>query len=1055
MPLDEAQTAADLRTAYDEGYRSIAIVLMHGYRYPGARAAGRGAGARAGFTQVSVSHEVSPLMKLVGARRHHGGRRLSVADPAPLRRAGRRRAARRAPDVHAVERRPDRRAPLPGQGCDPVRARRAASSARCAPRPRPASTGSSASTWAAPRPMCRTMRASCERAFETQVAGVRMRAPMMSIHTVAAGGGSILHFDGARYRVGPDSAGRQSRPGVLPARRAAHRHRLQRDAGQDTAAVFPARVRRRRRRAARSAMRWRAGSPSWPETNRATGDAHAGAGGRRLRRDRGRQHGQRDQADLGAARPRRDRLHAVLLRRRRRPACLPGGRRAGHDARLHPSARRRAVGLRHGAGRPDRDARAGGGSEAARTLRACEDTLEALAQRGARRAACARACRRTRVRAVRRVHLQLRRHRHCADRAASARRPRWCGSSRRPTASTSPSSCPGKPLIAEAVSVEAIGASGAADRRKRAGRARRSRPRPATVRHVHRRPLARQRRSTGATTSRPGEPHRRPGDHRRGERDHRGRAGLAGRASRRSIIWCWSASTARPQRPRHRHHRRPGDARDLQQPVTCRSPSRWGCGCRTPPTRSTSRSGWISPARCSTRDGNLIANAPHMPVHLGSMGESIKTVMRAERRQDEAGRRLRAQRTLQRRHAPARRHRDHAGVRRAGTEILFYVGSRGHHADIGGITPGSMPPDSQGGGGGGRADRQLPAGRGRAACASRKRVALLASGKYPARNVQQNMADLRAQIAANEKGVQELRRMVEHFGLDVVRAYMRHVQDNAEESVRRVIDVLKDGAFELPDGQRRGDQGDDHDRPATGAARGSISPAPRRSCPTTSTRPSAVCMAAVLYVFRTLVDDDIPLNAGCLKPLEVIIPEGSMLRPRYPAAVVAGQRRDLAVHHRRAVRRARRDGGVAGHDEQLHLRQRSATSTTRPSPAARAPGRASTAPTCVQTHMTNSRLTDPEVLEWRFPVRLESFEIRRGSGGAGRLARRRRRGAPRALPRADDRGDPLRPPPGAPARHGGRRTRARRGATMCCGPTARSASSGPSTRPRWRRATCS
>ena len=310
-------------------------------------------------------------------------------------------------------------------------------------------------------------------------------------------------------------------------------------------------------------------------------------------------------------------------------------------------------------------------------------------------------------------------------------------------------------------------------------------------------------------------------------------------------------------------------------------------------------------------DGNLIANAPHMPVHLGSMSESIKTVIRAERRQDAAGRRLRAERSVQRRHAPARRDRDHAGVRSAGqTTVLFYVGSRGHHADIGGITPGSMPPFSTAIEEEGVLidnfllveRRPLPRGGDASRCCAR--------GPYPARNpAAEHRRPAGADRRQREGRAGAAARWSTQFGLDVVRAYMRHVQDNAEESVRRVIGALKDGAFALPLDNGARDQGR---RSRVGrdrrSARRSTSPAPRAQLPNNFNAPAAVSMAAVLYVFRTLVDDDIPLNAGCLKPLEVIIPEGSMLQPALPGRGGRRQRRDLAVHHRRALRRARRDG---------------------------------------------------------------------------------------------------------------------------------------------------
>jgi 5-oxoprolinase (ATP-hydrolysing) len=287
-------------------------------------------------------------------------------------------------------------------------------------------------------------------------------------------------------------------------------------------------------------------------------------------------------------------------------------------------------------------------------------------------------------------------------------------------------------------------------------------------------------------------------------------------------------------------------------------------------------------------DGNLIANAPHMPVHLGSMGESIKTVIR-----ENAGK-------MQPGDVYVLNDPYHGGTHLPDVTVitpvylgaaahdkpLFYVGSRGHHADIGGTTPGSMPPFST------RIEEEgvqinnvklVDQGVLREA----EMVALLQSGQYPSRNPQQNMADLKAQIAANEKGVQELRKMADQFGLDVVQAYMGHVQDNAEESVRRVITRLKDGTFTLP--LDNGAQIQVAIRVDTANRSAEIDFTGTSAQQTNNfNAPTAVCMAAVLYVFRTLVDDDIPLNAGCLKPLKVIIPPGSMLNPNPPASVVAG-----------------------------------------------------------------------------------------------------------------------------------------------------------------------
>jgi len=326
-----------------------------------------------------------------------------------------------------------------------------------------------------------------------------------------------------------------------------------------------------------------------------------------------------------------------------------------------------------------------------------------------------------------------------------------------------------------------------------------------------------------------------------------------------------------------------------------------------------------------------------------------------------------------------------------GREILFFVGSRGHHADVGGRTPGSMPPDSA------HIDEEgvlltdfplVGAGRMREEAL---RETLLAA-RYPARNPEQNVADLRAQIAANEKGREELTKMVAQFGLDVVHAYMRHVQDNAEESVRRVIGALHDGEFALP-----------LDNGATIRVRISVDRRERSAVvdfagtsaqqPNNFNAPLAVTTAAVLYVFRTLVDDEIPMNDGCLKPIEVRVPEGSMLNPRYPAAVVAGNVETsqcitnclygaLGVMAGSAPTMNNFTFGNERYQYYETISGGSGAGGRFDDKGALVGGFDGTS--VVQTHMTNSRLTDPEILETRFPVRLESFAIRAGSGGAGR-----------------------------------------------------------------------
>ncbi len=386
--------------------------------------------------------------------------------------------------------------------------------------------------------------------------------------------------------------------------------------------------------------------------------------------------------------------------------------------------------------------------------------------------------------------------------------------------------------------------------------------------------------------------------------------------------------------------------------------------------------------------GELIANAPHMPVHLGSMGESIKTVIRQNAQSMADG------------DVFVLNDPYHGGTHLPDITVItpvylgavptFYVGSRGHHADVGGTSPGSMPPfstriEEEGV----QIDNVKLVDRG--VLREAEMTALLASGPYPSRNPQQNMADLKAQIAANEKGVQELRKMVAQFGLDVVQAYMRHVQDNAEESVRRVVTRLRDGSFTLPlDNGARIQVAIRVDAAGRSAVVDFTGTSPQQD--NNFNAPTAVCMAAVLYVFRTLVDDDIPLNAGCLKPLEVIIPPGSMLNPDPPASVVAGNVETStcitnALYGALGVLAASQctmnnfTFGNARH--QYYETIAGGAPAGGELDAAGRPVNGFDGTSVVQTHMTNSRLTDPEVLEFRYPVRLESFEIRLGSGGAG------------------------------------------------------------------------
>jgi len=380
-------------------------------------------------------------------------------------------------------------------------------------------------------------------------------------------------------------------------------------------------------------------------------------------------------------------------------------------------------------------------------------------------------------------------------------------------------------------------------------------------------------------------------------------------------------------------------------------------------------------------DGSLVANAPHMPVHLGSMDRAVETIIRENAGRIQPG-------DVYAINAPYNggTHLPDITVCTpvfddAELEILFWVASRGHHADVGGISPGSMSPDAKTiEEEGVYIDNFKVVDRGH--FRETELYALLTGAKYPARNALQNVNDLKAQIAANEKGVQELRKMTGHFTLPVVKAYMQHVQDNAAESVRRVIDRLHDSefAYEMDQGTviRVKITVDKEKREATVDF---TSTSPQQ--PTNFNAPEPVTRAAVLYVFRVMVDDDIPMNAGCLRPINIVIPPRSMLSPEYPAAVVAGNVEvsqavtDTLFGALGALAAAQ---GTMNNLNFGNARYQYYETICSGSPAG--PGFPGT--DAVHTHMTNTRLTDPEVLEFRYPVVLEDFHIRAGSGGRGK-----------------------------------------------------------------------
>jgi 5-oxoprolinase (ATP-hydrolysing) len=967
LPLDAEQAKRELERAYAEGYRSVAIVFMHGYRYTEHERRVAELAKDAGFAQISVSHHVSPLMKLVG----RGDTTVVDAYLSPiLRRYVDQVAAELAgvrlffmqsngglADAHRFQ---GKDAILSGPAGGIVGAAR---TAQAAGYERiigfdMGGTSTDVSHYAG----------TLEREFETRVAGVRMRAPMMSIHTVAAGGGSVLHFDGARYRVGPDSAG--ANPGPACYRRGGPLTVT--DANVMLGKIQPA---------------------FFPAVFGPSGDQPLDAGvvkrefeklAREIPDGRNAEQAAEGYVQIAVGNMANAIKHISVQRghdvTRYTLNCFGGA--AGQHACLvadalgmtrvfiHPFA---GVLSAYGMGLADQTVM----RERAVETRlddsgALEDLAEELAS-AAREELVMQGVPPERVRVERRAHLKYdgtdtalivklaARHQMIAEFEAAYRQ-------------QFSFLMPERALIAEAVSVEAIAPGDTAVEKRAPTRS------PAS-------PAQRVRVFTG------GRWHEAP-LYRRAELavgQHIDGPAIIAEANATTVVEPeWRATVT-----------------DLDHLVLTRTRPRVtaaAIGTDVDPVRleifnnlfmsiaeqmglrlqNTAYSVNIKERldfSCAIfdRSGNLIANAPHMPVHLGSMSESIKTVIRENAGRIKPG-------NVYVLNAPYNggTHLPDVTVITPvfrGSEILFYVGSRGHHADIGGITPGSMPPASKVVEEEGvLIDNFLLVEQGR--FREQETLKLLTSGRYPVRNVAQNVADLRAQIAANEKGAQELGRMVEEFGLEVVQAYMGHVQANAEESVRRVIGVLKDGCFEKP-----------LDNGALIRVRITIG-ADRRSAtidftgtsaqlPNNFNAPSAVCMAAVLYVFRTLVDADIPLNSGCLKPLNVIIPQGSMLQPRYPAAVVAGnvetsQCITEALYGALAVMASAQgtmNNFTFGNERYQYYETVGGGSGAGPG---------YDGADVVQTHMTNSRLTDPEVLEWRFPVRLESYEIRHGSGGRGR-----------------------------------------------------------------------
>jgi 5-oxoprolinase (ATP-hydrolysing) len=1001
-PLDRAALHAGLQAAFADGLRSCAIVFLHGYRHVEHELAAESLARQIGFTQISVSHRVSPLMKLVP----RGDTTVVDAYLSPILRRYVDRVAQSMPGVplffmqssgglaqaHHFQGKDAILSGPAGGIVGMVRTAQAAGHSKLIGFDM-GGTSTDVSHFAG----------EYERAFDTEVGGVRVRAPMMSIHTIAAGGGSIIRFDGARLRVGPESAG--ASPGPASYRRAGpltitdanvFLGRIQADyfprvfgpgadESLDTGVVaqgFAALAQRMSAAAnnsispeqvAAGALQIAVGSMANAvkrisvmrgyDVSGYTLQCFGGAGG---------QHACQVADALGMTRVFIHPFAGVLSAYGMGLADQIVMQHAAVELELGEAGVQEA---RLSAERLKADARA-----------ALES--QGLGAAGALAGAPGAAG----LRFLARVHVRYR----GTDTALPVDLPMQGGPSaavaairegfeegyRRRFAFLMPDHA----LVIESVSLECIAPGTDA---------------PATIAADTAEPH-----STAPAADAAVSMYCFADDEPAGRRAARlfraeglragaaidGPAILAERNATTVVEPGWRASVTAAgcielQRTRPRVVRHAAGTEvdpvmlELFNNVFMNIAEQMGLRLQNTAYSVNIKERLDFSCALFDADGSLIANAPHMPVHLGSMSESVRSVIARN---------------------PDMRSGDvyvlndpyHGGTHLPDVTVVtpvylddgdahpsFFVASRGHHADIGGITPGSMPPFSASlAEEGVLIDNFKLIDRGTLRAGALQD--LLSGGVHPARNPAQNLADLRAQIAANEKGVQELKSTVMQFGADTVSAYMRHVQDNAEESVRRVITALTDGEFTLP-----------LDNGASIVVRVRVD-VRRRSAiidfsgtsaqlPNNFNAPRAITTAAVLYVFRTLVADDIPLNAGCLKPLHIILPDGCMLNPRSPAAVVAGNVETSSCVTNAlfgalgvmAASQCTMNNFTFGNAQHQYYETIAGGSGA---------GSEFAGTSVVQTHMTNSRLTDPEVLEFRFPVRLDSYVIRAGSGGTGR-----------------------------------------------------------------------
>jgi 5-oxoprolinase (ATP-hydrolysing) len=1001
VPLDLNSLRTPMQQAFDQGIRAVAIVLMHGYRFHEHERQAAALAREIGFTQVSVSHEVSPLMKLVG----RGDTTVVDAYLSPILRRYVARVAKelraskssfagltressdgdgRVEPGHDVQKRSASvrlmfmmssgglTAAHLFQGKDAILSGPAGGVVGMVETGRMAGfkriigfdMGGTSTDVA-------HYSGEFERAFETQVAGVRMRAPMMRIHTVAAGGGSLLHYDGARFRVGPQSAG--ANPGPLSYRRGGPLAVT--DANVMLGKINPEFFPRIFGASGREPLDAQGVRAAFAELAKRLGDGRAAEevaeGFVKIAVENMANAIKKISVERG-----HDITTYVLN-------CF-GGAGAQHACQIADTLGMKTIlihplaGVLSAYGMGLADIRANRQQAIERELeiavmpevraaasRLKRETLAELASQGiaARDTASAIS-----------IHL-----RYAGTDTSLAVALGQHGAMRRAFETLHKKqfgfTTPEKDVMVEAVVVESAGggtdiieiskpksdqgATAIAKTRMFGGGKWLSTP-------VYDR---------GALL--PGQTIKGPA--------------LIVEAHNTVVVEDgWQAAcnarlhlvlTRAKKLPKRQAVGTEADPVMLEifNNLFMNIAEQMGVTLEKTAYSVNIKERLDFSCAVFNSKGELVANAPHMPVHLGSMDRSVEVIIRLNPKMAPGDAYVLNAPYNGGTHLP-----DITVVTpvfdKRGRKILFYVASRGHHADVGGKAPGSMTP---------RATTIIEEGvlidnfklmeRGRLREA--ELYQLLASGDYPCRNPAQNLADLKAQIAANEKGVQELRKMVAEFSLPVVDAYMQHVQDNAEESVRRVIDALHDSEF-----SSIMDQGTvirvkitvDKERRTAKIDFTGTSP----QQPSNFNAPRPITRAAVLYVFRCMVDDNIPMNAGCLRPIEIAIPLDCMLSPNYPAAVVAGN-----VETSQAVTDTLFGalGAMAAAQGTMNNtnfgNERYQYYETICGGAGAGPGFHGAS--AVHTHMTNTRLTDPEVLEFRHPVILESFSVRRGSGGNG------------------------------------------------------------------------